>query len=781
MQKVYTACSVVAIALAGAMPVHAQDAATSDVVAEDVAASGGVNEIVVTAQKRAESANRVPLSVTAVSGDDLVERGVLSTADLAKVVPGFTYTPTSSQSPVYTIRGIGFYETTLAATPAVTVYTDEVPLPFGAMTKAAGLDLARVEVLKGPQGTLFGQNSTGGAINYVAAKPSDVAEAGISGSFGRFATADLQGYASGPLSDTVGIRIAARGLIGGDWQKSYTRDSKLGEQAQYQGRVILAFTPSDAFRVTLNANGFIDRSDPQAPSVIAITPQRPATAIPALANYPLAPEKPRFADWNEGGPVRNESFWQTALRAEYDIGDSLTLTSLSSFSRYIGHDKFDDGLSIASSDVQVDGRISSFFQELRAAYTAGPVVAIVGGNYSRDKVLEVQTIFVGDSSTNPTFPGVTLPFDNAGNYSDQRVSTYAAFGNLEFAITDQLKLQGGVRYTSSNRSFEGCTYGQLGITQTFMVLQQSLNNAVFGTPTFVPIAPGQCFTLSGIGTSAANSFLPTLVTSRLKEDNVSWRASVSYQATPSAMIYATVSRGYKSGSFPTLSGGFTSQYRAINQENVLAYEAGAKLGLFDRRAQLNFAGFYYDYQDKQLRGKVVDPVFGVLDALTNVPKSRLYGAEVSLDAEPVDGLTINTAATYLNSKLVEYVGIGTTGVASDFAGNRFNFTPKWQLQGNMQYRWSVGGDLMAYVGASALYNGATNSSLGNEPITAIDDYATVDARIGIESEAHNWRIGLWGRNLTNTYYWQNVTRFQDGVSRHTGMPRTYGIEFSKRF
>ena len=196
-----------------------------------------VTELVVTAQKREESIQDVPLSITAASGETLTELGVTDTSQLDKIVPGFTYTPSFYGTPIYTIRGVGFLDTSLAGSPTVTVYVDEVPLPFSILSTAATLDPERVEVLKGPQGTLFGSNATGGAVNYVAAKPSDTFDAGADVTWSRFNQVDAQGFITGPLTDTLSGRIALRTVQGGRWQESYTRPGKeWGEQDLIQGR-----------------------------------------------------------------------------------------------------------------------------------------------------------------------------------------------------------------------------------------------------------------------------------------------------------------------------------------------------------------------------------------------------------------------------------------------------------------------------------------------------------------------------------------------------------------
>jgi outer membrane receptor protein involved in Fe transport len=194
------------------------------------AAEGGsraIEEIVVTAQKREENINEVGMSIQAATGEKLNELGIVDTSDLYKVVTGFNSNVTYYGTQIYTIRGVGFQDTALASSPTVSVYLDEMPLQFAAMTQGLIVDLQRVEVLKGPQGTLFGQNATGGAVNYVANKPTEVFEAGLDASYGRFNTLDLEGFLSGPISETLSYRVAARSIQSGAWQKSYTRDMDL--------------------------------------------------------------------------------------------------------------------------------------------------------------------------------------------------------------------------------------------------------------------------------------------------------------------------------------------------------------------------------------------------------------------------------------------------------------------------------------------------------------------------------------------------------------------------
>ncbi|MEQ8692193.1 MAG: TonB-dependent receptor plug domain-containing protein, partial [Pseudomonadales bacterium] len=185
--------------------------------AEQSATRSAIEEIVVTAQKREESINEVGMSIQAATGDRLTELGITDTAELFKVVSGFNSNVTYYGTTIYTIRGVGFQDTALASSPTVSVYLDETPLPYSVLTQGVTLDLQRVEALKGPQGTLFGQNATGGAVNYVANKPTETFEAGIEASAGKYNTYDLQGFVSGPITEALKYRVAARMIQSDGW------------------------------------------------------------------------------------------------------------------------------------------------------------------------------------------------------------------------------------------------------------------------------------------------------------------------------------------------------------------------------------------------------------------------------------------------------------------------------------------------------------------------------------------------------------------------------------
>lgn len=791
---------VSAIALAAAPAVHAQDA--------DSGFEG--DEIIVTANKREQSINDVGLSITALGGESLVDRGIGAPTDLGKVVPGLTVQPSPFNTPVYTLRGIGFYETTLSAAPTVAVYVDEVALPFSAPTRGVGFDVQRVEVLKGPQGTLFGQNTTGGAINYVARKPADNFDAGIDLSYGRFDTIDAQGFVSGPIADGVRARLSARTIQSGDWQYSYTRKDSLGAQNMIQGRFQLEIEPNDSLRIMLNANGWKDKSDTQAAQFVtdscganrASTCSSPDAAL--FRAYVSAPNKARAADWSYGifkdygsfGPTedfskrnysvrgpnnrnlqRDDSFYQLSARIDLDLSSSLTLTSITAYSDYKTNSVQDfDGTIYATVDTNTSGYIRNFSQELRISGNYDWGNFIVGGNYDSSKTFDrLFYNFSQGPSSNPLYfiPGAPrgqLTF----NYSDQDVKNHAVFGNVEYALTDNLDLVAGARYTKSKRDFEGCTNDFGGGTGIWW-------NAIFGTN----VGPSQCLTFTS---NFPVQFRPALF-DQLNEDNVSWNIGLNYKTASDALIYARVSRGYKSGSFPTASVASYSGYVPVKQESVTAYEAGFKAPFADGRVNLSAAAFYYDYKDKQLRGRKPDPVFVTLDALVQIPKSKVAGVEAQIDVRPTDGLTLSFGGTYIDTEIKQYTGFDPLGVQRNFAGQDFPYAPALTAVGDINYDFAVGADANAYVGASIVYNSETSTALSNTTTQfvaedaryKIKEYAVIDLRAGVKLNGDKLKIGAYVRNLTNTFYWTNVQDNLASISRFTGMPRTYGVQLGWQY
>lgn len=741
-----------------------------------------ITDIVVTAQKRSETANKVPLSISAFSGNSLRDMGVSQIADLAKITPGLQVTRSAYSTPIYTIRGVGFNESSVGARPTVTVYVDEAPLPFAQMTPIATLDLERVEVLKGPQGILFGQNSTGGAINFIAAKPTRDVAAGLDVSYGRFGAAELSGFVSGPITDTLGVRVALRTEQGGAWQKSYTRDDELGSANRIFGRVIFEWKPTDRLRMSLNVNRFIDQSEGQAAQFAYLTPLNPdllAEKVPAYFTYPTAPHKARAADWSpDDRPSRDNRQTQTVLRTEYDLNDELTLTSLTSYARYKEHRVEDpDGVSLQDFTQTIDSSIRSISQEVRMTGNVGPALRfIVGGNYEESKVRQYNLLSYAQNSNAYALEAFGGTYESSFDRSAQKIESYAGFANVDYDIGDTLTAHGGLRYTQYNIDFRGCSGdpGDGRVGGLFTAFANFLRSAN-GQDPIAPIAPGACFTLDETNT-------PVEVAQTFKQNNWSWRGGLDWKPADGTLIYVSASKGYKAGSYPLLPASVTNQFTPVSQESVMAYEAGFKLSLFDRKMQLNGAGFYYDYRDKQIRANTEVPIFGQLERLINVPKSRIVGAELQATVLPVRGLTLNLGGTFVDSKVREGMpGIfGVYGDPIDITGERFPLTPRWQGMADIVYDAPMSDRLNAFAGATLTAQSRTSGGFGEEPELDIKGYALLDLRAGIHAADDSWRIWIFGRNVTNRYYWVNVSRVGDTTSRFAGRPVTYGVTLSLR-
>lgn len=738
-----------------------------------------VGEIIVTANKRAQSLNDVGLSITAATGEELSRVGVRDTGDLVKITPGLTFTKSQDGTPVFTLRGVGFNDYTLGASPAVSVYVDQVPLAFSVFTRGAAIDLQRVEVLKGPQGLLFGQNSTGGAINYIANAPTQTTQAGASLSYSRFDTVDLLGFVSGPVTDTLAIRVSGATTQSGPWQKSVTRDAELGRQNFLQGRLQALWTPSDRVSLLFSANGWHDQGDTQAGQLVGVFLQQTASdtnpavvaaRAAAFRNYPRSVGNARQADWDSDRRLtHDDNFIQTSLRADFKLTDEVSLTSLSAYSYYNENFAVDrDGTNLKNAGVTDVGNVNSYYQELRLAGAHPRLNWLLGVNYAQNKVFSANDILTGDSTNTAILPGVFIR--RSVTTITQNIRDYAAFGNAEFKLTDTLTLLGGARYTESKDRYSACLRGDLASQITFPIFAQLL-----GGQGVIPVNDSTCLNLDG-------TTFRTIVTpfqDKLNQNNVSWRGGINYQPTRDILIYGLVSRGYKSGSFPTVPASTTSQFRPVTQERVTAYEGGVKVTALSGRLQVNAAGFHYQYDDKQVRGIILDPIFNQLELLVNIPRSRINGGEVEIIYQPVTGLTFHGGATYIDAKVTDFVGLNNNRVAGDFDGSRLPFSPKWNLVGDANYEFDVGDDRQAYLGANALYNSSANSTLVTgaaslPDLSRIKAFTTVDARAGIRFGDSKFDLSVWGRNIFNTYYWTNQFVTQDVNVRYAARPVTYG-------
>ena len=799
MNKRYAACSCLfgALIVSGGLGVAASTDAVggpSQGAEAPVTSNQTIDEIVVTAQKREESINRVGMSIDAFSGDSLKDQKINSVQDLVDVVPSLSYAASLLDTPVYSIRGVGFYETTLAAYPDVSIYVDQVPLPFPVLTSFANLDLERVEVLKGPQGILFGQNSSGGAINYVAAKPTDKEEAGIDVGVGRFAATTIGGYASGPVTDTLGARLSFNSEQAGPWQHTYHANpgATNGSISKYAARLLLDWKPLDNLKWELNLNGGVDRSEPVAPQFIGLVLQAGHSPYnsPELLKYPFAPNDAEAADFTLSNKPRSDNTqYQLSLRGDYSPINDITITSITSYLRYTRDENVEfggtsitdpNGSDLGDEELTVDhAHISDVFQELRIANSSADAIRwLAGVNYDHSDVFEYQVYaFPGASEADSldTKASLGTNLQRAPFYSNQVMNNYAGFGNIDWDVTSQITLKAGARYTEADRKADLCTQGGLGGNADLAF--DNLMAAFHPGVAIPPLTDQDCLTLDPATLySVRSGYFGTL-----NEHNVSWRGGLDYKPTSDILTYINVTKGYKAGGFPMISASTTYEYLPVKQESVLDYEGGFKFSMFDRTLQLNGAGFHYDYTNKQIRTQTVQPVFGILNNLQNVPKSKVDGGELEIAWRPIPGLRLSAAATYLAAVITQFEGTNADGIRANYAGTAVPYSPKWSTNVGADYGWDLSEKYTASVGGTVVQRTVSYATVGPTSIDTIDPYALLNLRAAVATKDGKYRLELWGKNVTNKFYWDNVSHPYDTVVRYTGMPVTYGLTFSSHF
>ena len=757
-----------------------------------MAQGGMLEEIVVTANKRQQSINDVGLTVTAMSGQAIQNRQITNPEEFAAIIPGLALAPSSHNTPVYTLRGVGYNADALAVYPAVSLYLDEAPLPFPVLGGRTLFDLERVEVLKGPQGTLFGQNSTGGAINYIAAKPTAEPEGNIEVGYGRFNEFTANGFVSGPISDRTGARLAFDYRDRDQWQRSYTRDDEIGGQEYVAARLILESSPTDRLSLSLSLNGSIDKSDPQAKQTITIIPSAAGAPTEDEANYPLIPDNDaRLADWSpDPYPEGDRKMMQGSLRIDYDITDTVTLTSLSTYNR-LDQDPvtdLDGGAPQFADNPKDEGEMRTFNQELRLSNASAPGASLrwtLGANYDTAEIKEDQHIAYADNSLSNA---ANLFINISGIDSEADIENYAVFGNVEYDISEDLTLRAGARYTDTTNDTYICGYspGDGQVAELFTLLGE-----IF-TGQRIELGPRDCYTLN-------DQLLPgEPFEFKLSEDNVSWKVGADYRLNMDTLLYVNVSEGYKAGSFPAITASVQSALIPATQESVLSYELGTKATLLDGRMQANAAVFYQEYEDKQIQGTLKDELFGLLQQLQNVPESRILGAETDVSWVPVDGLTLTGSVSYLDTEVEKFESTDIYGDDQDFSGDRLPFAPEWTVVLDVDYRAPLGPrgefelfmgftynhrtDADAYIGGSRipLPDRADIRTLYERPFI-IDGYTTVDARLGLQMLESGLTITAWGKNLFDEFYATNLVSNSDVVMRMVGQPRTYGVTVSYDF
>ncbi|ATW05276.1 TonB-dependent receptor [Sphingorhabdus sp. YGSMI21] len=809
----------------------AQAIENGDGNAEVAADDTPFGEIVVTAQKRDQNTQDIGIAIAAFGAGQMEALGVVDVKDIATLVPGFTVAKSFRGPPIYTLRGVGFNTPNMSTSSPVGVYLDEIAYPYPIMTEGLSLDLSRVEVLKGPQGTLYGRNTTGGLINSIANKPTSDQSGEVKLSAGSYQSYGVEGFLNGGIAPNLNARLAfdiQRADKG--WQVSVTHGQRLGKVDKAAARFSLGWEPSDSAKFLLTANWWKDKSDTQAGQSIAAfprgliaflglnTPAEWQAAAPGLGlpteifSQSYTPTSGKQANWviqnlpwggmNGGGnnftpaPLdfrKNNEMLSFALRGEVNVTDAIKLTSLTSYAHFTRHEGYDTGgWDIENLIGLGEGSIKSFSQELRLSGDSDRLHWVAGAFFARDKIREndkswgatISTVALvrtfgllsaPPSTTTAQLEDIQWGFRDWENLINQTVTSKAVFGQVEYKLNDQLNLTFGMRYTKDKAEFSGCSkdQGDNSIAASW--------NAFFNyaTPFGANVQPGGCVTyladLVPFGVNAQG-----MVSKVLDEDNLSGRIALDYHVNDDVLIYASAARGFKSGAFPNINANVAPQYDPAKQEEVRAFEVGIKTSPA-RGMIFNTSAFYYDYRDKQLFVNTPDPVYVTLNSIKNIPKSHIFGIEGELSVPLFRGLDARVTATYLNAKIDTYSGFNDFGQARDFAGASFPFTPKFQLNGTLTYGFDVGPNLNARLTANGRYSSSSRGDLEGDPLFRIDGYPLFDTNLAVMTNDDNYQFDLFVRNIGNKYYWNSVQLPLDSLVRYAGMPRTWGVSFKAKF
>jgi iron complex outermembrane receptor protein len=722
------------------------------------AAGAQIEEVIVTAQRREERLLDVGLPITSIGAEALRTNRIARSEDLATQAPGMDVKENiPGAQAIVTVRGVGLNDFSSTNNSTVGVYVDDVFLASFAQMDFNLYDLERIEVLKGPQGTLYGRNSTAGAINIISAAP---ALSGNSGSIAltaaNFDRYEAEGFANLAASDQLALRLSAKYVRQNDgYWFSRVLNTDLGTQDILSGRAQLLWRPSPATTVKLKLEAERNNSSLGVGKFFGTIPTQPGVSCPDFSRpalcvnshgYTDTTSNPFEGDWNHPAPYRVRQ-WNGTLHIDQDLGFA-KLTSVTGYIQFKRGFYIDaDASPTVDAEFNQNDKVRQFTQELRlAGGKPDSFTWVAGAYYSWDRV---QTLA----------PGFLTDLFNTGVLitADQRTESRAVFGQAEWTIVPRLRLIGGVRYTDEDRSYVGGT--------------TDLNPTGFS---FLCAAVGAC------AFGAPGPHVLSFQDASIHDSNWSWRAGVDYKPNEESLLYAFVARGTKSGGF---FNGITTNSFALAPylpEELTDYEIGFKTRLFDRSLQLEASAFWYDYKD--LQTQTFTNVGAVsLIKLGNVDKATVKGFDAQATWLPLRGLSLAAGLTLLDTELGSFQTAGPAGPIAVSKGNRLPNAPKVSFNGQARYEWEVASGWTASVQANAHYSSRVFKEALNTPYLSADSYWLVDARAALASR-DGWEIAVWGKNLGDERYVTQATDNGIGMGyRIFNAPRTYGVTLTKRF
>jgi iron complex outermembrane recepter protein len=737
------------------------------------ATARGLEEIVVTATRREQGLSDVPATVSAFTGSQLNELGVSQTSDIGLLTPNLSISGSfgGSSNPLITIRGVGLSDFNDNNASPAGVYVDEVYFVSPPMLAFSMFDVERVEILKGPQGTLYGRNTTAGAVNFISRRPTDSFTAGLRIEAERYDRVLTEGYVSGPLGPTVSARLAAISETGGDYIENRVTGNDVAGRDYGAARTLLAWMPSQSVEVLLNVHGGRDRSDlgqyQHAGLIDALSGDIcPATRVgrmdPECADvfgYSDADGNIYAGDYNKDGGVDYDNAG-ASIRADWDFGD-LVLTSITAYEQFGGVRREESDASpnqLLEIDYDVD--VEQVSQEFRLAFTSGAADWIIGAYYGDDQI-DVTNTYDILRDLRPVLaarPGVApsgfLPvgFDPSGVSAAKLGNTYrqdttasAGFGHVIWSFAEGWNSQAGVRYTREDRSFHTL-------------------NAYLEDPV----------ELADYGLATDGSFLDE--TRSIDKSDLSWTLGLSYKPHAAALYYASASRGFKSGGF---NGGIPASPEEVvpyDEEILLAYEIGAKFTVAERHAQLDMSAFYYDYTDLQVF-TVINTGTAPVQILTNAADAQIYGLDAEAVLNPTQGLDLRLGLGLLST---EYVNADIGG--RDRSGETLVNAPEVSFNGSVRYEHAVADFGLASFLLSTRYK--SRQLIENEIVPVHQGgYWITDLRVALGARDARWEVALFAKNLFDKQPLIGSLTLSDyGFAEITyGQPRRYGISLNLRY
>ncbi|MFL6781629.1 MAG: TonB-dependent receptor, partial [Sphingomicrobium sp.] len=735
----------------------AQDDATPDTAvaadapAQDTEATDSA-EIVVTARRREEALQDVPIAVTAFSGAQLEREGAIDITDVGDTTPNVTIETSRGTNSTLTafIRGVGQQDPVAGFEQGVGLYLDDVYLnrPQGAVLDI--YDVERIEVLRGPQGTLYGRNTIGGAIKYVTKRiPTDGPHASLRANLGTYRQMDLIGSVSTPVAGGLRVGAAAARLTRQGYGDNLTTGAENYNKDIWAARGTIELEPSDTMFFRLSADKFWDDSNPRGGHRL----------IPGLLSG--APVLDDEFDTRGGldDPEQKVRAWGLSLQGEIGLTDWLKFKSITAYRKDKSSTPIDfDALPAVDVDVPAIYRNHQFSQEFQLLVDKGPLQGVAGVYY-----LDANAKNVFDVRLYTTGPLIGLPGLTATTRGDVDTKTWAVFGDFTYDFSDQLSVSLGGRYTNDKRHAK--------------VFRANLRNG--GAP--------ELGGSSGFGVGTQVGPATSDFDGHRKDTAFTPRASVSFKPNKDHNLYLSYSRGFKGGGFDprglTTSTPRTNpatpptaeqiyDFMAFDPETVDSYEAGWKAALFNRRVQLALAVFQANYKDVQVPGSAGGvsatgvPTF--IGITTNAGKARFRGVELETNwrmandlAAPGDRLTWAGTLGYLDAKYLEFLTVvgfdPVTGLpvpnhevdVADF--RKIQNTPKWTLSGSLDYDTPL---FDGRLNANTTLSYRSKSQQFEIHIPGLDQkgFALLDANLVWRSQGNRFEVGLHGKNLLDKRY-----------------------------